>query len=49
MRKSRDKNIGWRIDYFLTNESISKNIISCDILINCMGSDHAPIIMEINI
>ena len=43
--KSREKNIGWRIDYFL----LSKNFkyIDSKILINIMGSDHAPIMLKI--
>ena len=48
MRNARDKNIGWRLDYFLVNnkfiDSIKKSIIYKDIL----GSDHCPIGIEIN-
>jgi exodeoxyribonuclease-3 len=43
MRQSREKNIGWRIDYFLTSQDLEKNIKESDILIDIMGSDHAPI------
>lgn len=48
MRNAREKNIGWRLDYFLVNnnfiDSIKKSIIYKDIL----GSDHCPIGIEIN-
>lgn len=47
--KARDNNAGWRIDYFLLNKKIIKKIIKSDILTEIMGSDHAPIILEINI
>ena len=46
--KSRIKNIGWRIDYFLVSKNLLKKVIKSDIL-NILGSDHAPIILEINI
>lgn len=45
----REKNIGWRIDYFLiTNELLSK-VEDVKILTNIYGSDHCPIILDINI
>jgi len=47
--KSREKNIGWRIDYFLVDQKLKKKIIKSDILVDVMGSDHAPIILEIKI
>ncbi len=47
MRKSREKNIGWRIDYFLVDNSIINKIKDCSILVNVYGSDHAPIKIKI--
>jgi exodeoxyribonuclease-3 len=47
--KSREKNAGWRLDYFLLSKKLLKKIINSDIIIDIMGSDHAPIILEINI
>ena len=44
---SRKKNVGWRIDYFLVSEKLLKKIKKSDILEDIMGSDHAPIILEI--
>jgi exodeoxyribonuclease III len=44
---SRSKNVGWRIDYFLTSEKLLKKIKKSDILEDIMGSDHAPIILEL--
>jgi exodeoxyribonuclease-3 len=44
---SRTKNIGWRIDYFLVTEKLLKKIKKCDILEEILGSDHAPIILQL--
>ena len=41
--RSRLKNIGWRLDYFLISKEINKNILNCIILNDMLGSDHAPI------
>jgi exodeoxyribonuclease III len=43
LRKARDKNIGWRIDYFLINKKLIKKIKNINILTHILGSDHAPI------
>ena len=47
MRKSRENNIGWRIDYFIVSKSIEKNIQESSIYDNIMGSDHCPVGIEI--
>jgi exodeoxyribonuclease III len=47
-RNSREKNIGWRIDYFLLSKILKKKIKECLILLNILGSDHAPIELIIN-
>ena len=47
--KSREKNKGWRIDYFLVSEKLKNKIINSEILTNVMGSDHAPIKLTIKI
>jgi exodeoxyribonuclease-3 len=49
MRKSRDKNIGWRIDYFLTSDELKNNVKESDILSDVYGSDHAPIKLVLKI
>ena len=46
---ARAKNIGWRIDYFIVSESLKNNIKKADIFTDVMGSDHAPIVLEINL
>jgi exodeoxyribonuclease-3 len=40
---ARDRNVGWRIDYFFASSGISENIKSAKILDSVMGSDHCPI------
>lgn len=49
MFKSREKNAGWRIDYFLTSESLKDALISADIHTQVMGSDHCPVELQINL
>lgn len=45
--RAREKNIGWRIDYFCVNDSFKSNIKSADILNEVMGSDHCPVAIEL--
>jgi len=40
---AREKNVGWRIDYFLVSEHFVSNISSAFILNDIMGSDHCPV------
>lgn len=44
---ARSRNIGWRIDYFLTNQKMIENIEDCRIITQQMGSDHCPVILKI--
>ena len=48
MRQAREKNIGWRIDYFITSESLKKNIKDAKIHTQVLGSDHCPIELDID-
>ncbi|HEA46594.1 MAG TPA: exodeoxyribonuclease III [Candidatus Pacearchaeota archaeon] len=43
----RERNIGWRIDYFLASKSFAKNVKNSFILNETMGSDHCPIGIEL--
>ncbi|MEN8798274.1 MAG: exodeoxyribonuclease III, partial [Flavobacteriaceae bacterium] len=47
--KARERNVGWRIDYFLVSESLMPKIKSAEILPQYHGSDHCPILLEIDI
>ncbi len=48
MRKAREKNVGWRIDYFIVSDSIKDKIREARIYQDIMGSDHCPIGLEID-
>lgn len=47
MFHAREKNAGWRIDYFLVSESIKDSMTDAGILQNVTGSDHAPVFLDI--
>ena len=47
MGHARDKDIGWRIDYFLTSNRIQKNIKEAYIYKDIFGSDHCPVGLEL--
>ncbi|MEX1033484.1 MAG: exodeoxyribonuclease III [Cellvibrionaceae bacterium] len=44
---ARARNVGWRIDYFLTSKSIAKKIKQAEIFNDIMGSDHCPVMLEL--
>ena len=48
MRNAREKNIGWRLDYFIVSDSLKDNIKEANIYTQVMGSDHCPISLEID-
>ena len=43
---ARQRNIGWRIDYFLASEDMLPHLKNITICAQCLGSDHAPILLE---
>ncbi|MBQ9297537.1 MAG: exodeoxyribonuclease III [Clostridia bacterium] len=47
MMKAREKNIGWRIDYFIVSDRIKDKIKDAKILSEIMGSDHCPVELDI--
>ena len=47
--KAREKNAGWRIDYFLTSKSLEDKLVDAKIHTEILGSDHCPIELELNI
>lgn len=49
MGRAREKNIGWRIDYFIVSNKLSKKIKEAKIYTEIMGSDHCPIGLEIDL
>ena len=49
MFHAREKNAGWRIDYFIVSEDLKDNIEDAKILSEIYGSDHCPVELDINI
>lgn len=49
MFKSRERNVGWRIDYFITSERAKEQIREAVIYTDVMGSDHCPVGLTIEL
>ena len=45
--KAREKNAGWRIDYFLVSERFIDRVKDARILTDVFGSDHCPVVIEL--
>lgn len=46
---AREKNVGWRIDYFIASDSLKSKIIDAKIHTQVLGSDHCPIEIDIDL
>lgn len=44
--RAREKNAGWRIDYFCVSESLKDRLKGAGILTEVLGSDHCPVVLE---
>ena len=49
MGHAREKNVGWRIDYFIVSNALNEKIIDAKIHSSIMGSDHCPVELDISI
>lgn len=47
--KAREKNAGWRIDYFIVSEDLKDNLVDAKIHTEVKGSDHCPVELDINV
>ena len=47
--RARERGIGWRIDYFLVTPGLKDKIIKADILDDVYGSDHCPVLLELDL
>ena len=45
--KAREKNTGWRIDYFVTSQRLNERIADAKIHTEIMGSDHCPVELDL--
>ena len=46
---AREKNVGWRIDYFLVSESLKPNLVAASIHPEIFGSDHCPVEVQLDV
>ncbi|MEG0018703.1 MAG: exodeoxyribonuclease III, partial [Hydrogenoanaerobacterium sp.] len=46
--RARENNTGWRIDYFLISQRLAPQVRSADILQQVYGSDHCPVVLELD-
>jgi exodeoxyribonuclease III len=46
--RARERNVGWRIDYFYVSESLKRNVLRAFILPEVAGSDHCPVGIELS-
>ena len=46
--KAREKNAGWRIDYFLVSEELKEHLVDAKIHTEILGSDHCPVELDID-
>lgn len=49
MFKAREKNAGWRIDYFITSDDLQNHLVDAKIHTEIMGSDHCPVELDIDV
>ncbi|HHY52517.1 MAG TPA: exodeoxyribonuclease III, partial [Clostridiales bacterium] len=46
---ARERNIGWRLDYFLVSRRLMPQVTAAEIHPDIMGSDHCPVSLEIDL
>lgn len=47
--RARDRNVGWRIDYFFVSDGLKDNVKNAFVQMDVMGSDHCPLGIEIEV
>lgn len=47
MRQVRERNIGWRIDYFIVSDRLKDRLAGAEIHSEILGSDHCPVLLEL--
>lgn len=47
--KARERNIGWRLDYFCVSDAFSGRVISSEIRSEVTGSDHCPVVLSVEV
>lgn len=46
---AREKNVGWRLDYFLVSDSLRDKIAATEIHTEILGSDHCPVELDLDL
>lgn len=46
---ARERNVGWRIDYFMVSDVLKERIADAEILTDIEGSDHCPVVLDLRI
>lgn len=46
--RAREKNVGWRVDYHFVSKAMISSVNNCYMLPNEMGSDHCPVVLELD-
>ena len=49
MSKARERNVGWRIDYFFITPDLRERVATAEIHTEVMGSDHCPVTLDIDL
>ncbi len=49
MRQARDRNVGWRLDYFHVSKKLEEKLEGASILSEVLGSDHCPVVLELKV
>lgn len=49
MSKVRERNIGWRIDYFIISKRLTERLLDSQVHSDILGSDHCPVFVEIDL
>jgi exodeoxyribonuclease-3 len=46
---ARERNVGWRLDYFYISPGLANKVKKAEIFTNVTGSDHCPVLLEIDV
>ena len=47
--RARERNVGWRIDYFLVSSRLAPRVLAADIHADILGSDHCPVSLTLDL
>lgn len=47
--RARERNVGWRLDYFFVSPDLISKVKSCEIATEIYGSDHCPVVLDIEV